>query len=111
MTQTNPLLGLANKFPITKLMGLAKFGPLKPADLSLDVVREILNILDIKADTTKLSEVTKLIQQDEPESLADWIGRAGNFEKLTGLLSKVDSEEDFGPDLHECPECKFVFTA
>lgn len=88
-----------------QLLSLAKLGPLKIADLTAEHILDVGKTMGITMSPEIVREVAQLLKQDDADTLADWIGRPDNLQRLRDTVSPPSA----GPEVVKCPHCSKVF--
>jgi len=80
-----------------------KYGKMKSADITKEIVGEVAAALGIKASDTSIEATTTLVQAGGEEAISQWLKNPGNITKIQEtLVGGVDEEEILG----RCPHCK-----
>lgn len=109
MSPTTDLGSFLKGFPVHKLFQLQPYAKLKQGEITPDVIKTILGVFDISLGDSDISELAQEIVKDDPDSLAEWIAKPGNFDRIT---SKVQRSQDALVDQTQfirCPHCEGVF--
>lgn len=88
------------------LMGLfQRYGNLKSADITTDVVKDVAKALKFPFTDEGLELTARTIAEGDLESLADYVGQP---ERLKGLMASLAGGTP-EPTLCRCPHCSGLF--